>query len=150
MNKIDAMKAKRAKVMARAEVLRSVAGSGYHDNDPLGPLKHPDPVGRRDAKVDEHVVAIREPFETWFVDVDGERVHAIVTKFAKDNAHLLTQSRLDQSMRTLIEAAMEYAEQPLASGCFVCRNAQMNDLLEIIHAADVGVTGVRLDSEPTS
>lgn len=147
MNKIDAMKAKREKVLARAEAIRSVPGSGYHDNDPLGPVKHPDPVGRRDARLEHHVVAIREPFETWFVSDDAERVLGIMKEFYRENEPLLLQSRLDQSARALIETAKEYAEQPLANGCFVCRNAQFNDLLAIIHFADVGVTGVRLDNQ---
>lgn len=137
---LDKMKASRAGIMGRAEVLRSVPGSGYHDNDPLGPSKHPDPVGRRDAKLEEHVVCFRLPFEMCFVEPDAERCLQAVSKFYGENADLLKEQRLDQTTRTLIETAKEYTERPLQGGCFIVRGAQWNDVLAILHFQDIGVT----------
>lgn len=137
---IDKMKEKRAQVMADAVGMRKYPGTGYHDQDPLGPVKHPDPVGRRDAKVDDHVIAFKCPFETYFVPPDADRVMAAVHAFYQANESLLDQPRLDQSQRTLIETAKEYAGRLLQDGCFVVRNAQFNDVLAIIHFCDIGVT----------
>ncbi len=137
---LDKMLAKRTEIMARAEVVRSVAGSGYHDNDSTGPLKHPDPVGRRDAKIETHVVVFKQPFETYLVPPDADRVLEAMHAFYEANESILLQSRLDQAQRTLIETAKEYAGRLLQDGCFVIRNQQFNDVLAILHFLDIGVT----------
>lgn len=136
----DKMKLRRAEIMTEAAGLRKYPGTGYHDNDPLGPIKHPDPVGRRDAKLECHVIAFKETFEMYFVEPDAERVLKEVAEFYAVNADLLMESRLEQAQRTLIETAKEYASRSLVDGCFVCRSAQWNDLLAILHLRDIGVT----------
>ncbi len=137
---LETMVAKRAEIMTEAAGLRRYPGTGYHDNDPLGPVKHPDPVGRRDAKLEAHLVCFRYPFETFMIPPDAERCLEAVKAFYAANADMLTQSRLDQEQRTLIETAKEYAARPLADGCFVIRNQQFNDVLAILHLLDIGVT----------
>ncbi len=140
MNHLEAMKAKRAQIMADAAGLRRYPGTGYHDNDPLGPVKHPDPVGRRDARIDEHLVAFRFPFEFILISPDAERAEKAVGEYYVAHTELLLQSRLDQEQRTLIETAKEYSFKPLADGCFVIRAQQFNDVLAILHFLDIGVT----------
>ncbi len=137
---LDKMLAKRAEIMAEAAGLRKYPGTGYHDNDPLGPLKHPDPVGRRDAKIETHVVVFKQPFETHLVPPDTDRVLGAMHAFYEANESLLSQSRLDQAQRTLIETAKEYSGRLLQDGCFVIRNQQFNDVLAILHFLDIGVT----------
>lgn len=137
---LDKMKAARAAIMTEAAGLRKYPGTGYHDNDPLGPIRHPDPVGRRDAKLEDHVVCFRLPFEMCFIAPDAERCLQAVSKFYGENADLLSEPRLDQTTRTLIETAKEYTERPLQGECFVVRGAQWNDVLAILHFQDIGVT----------
>lgn len=144
MNIIDQMRAKRAKVMEDAAGLRKYPGTGYHDNDPLGPVKHPDPIGQRDAKLEDHIVAFKLPYETWFVNPDGERAKKLIQDFFALNGDLLQQPRLDQEQRRIIEAAAEYSQRPLSDGCFVVRNAQFNDVLAIFGIMDVGVTSTAI------
>ena len=137
---MEKMKAKRAEIMTEAAGLRKYPGTGYHDNDATGPIRHPDPVGRRDAKIDQHVVAFKETFETYFVEPDAERVLKEITAYWVNNCGLLTESRLEQAQRTLIETAKEYSARPLVGGCFVVRNQQWNDVLAILGLLDIGVT----------
>lgn len=137
---VEAMTAKRAEVLARAAMLRSVPGSGYHNNDPLGPVKHPDPIGRRDADIDKHVIAFKTTFETWFVGDCGPRCHAAVKEYAEAHQGMMSDSRLDLDMRRFIEAAAEYAGRELSDGCFVVRNQQLNDVLAVLNQCDIGVT----------
>lgn len=137
---LEKMRAKRAQVLEDARGLRKYPGTGYHDNDPLGPLKHPDPVGRRDARIDEHVVAFKQQYETVLVDEDAKRVAELIAAFAAEHAPMLTQHGLDQDSRTVIEAAVEYAGRPLMGDCFVARNAQWNTIVAIINAQGIGVT----------
>ncbi len=138
---IDKMKAKRVEVLDRASVLRSVPGTGYHDNDLLGPIKHPLPDGRRDAALNEHAIAFKGRFETVFVDDCSQKVVQAIRAFYEANKDLLNQRGLDQSIRDQIELAMEYAEkEPGWDSMFSVRNAQFNDVLAILHFQGIGVT----------
>lgn len=134
------MEAKRAEVMAEAAGLRKYPGTGYHDNDPLGPVKHPDPAGRRDAKLEDHVVCFRTTYEMVMVDPDGARCAAVMKAYYDANKDLISESRLDHEVRLSIETSKEYAERPLVDGCFIVRGGQWNDVLAIINGQNIGVT----------
>lgn len=137
---LDKMQAKRAQIMADAAGMRRFPGTGYHDNDPLGPVKHPDPIGRRDARIDEHVVAFKLPYETVFIAPDAERVAKTIQEFAAAREADLLRHGLDQESRSVIETAVEYAKLPVDPERFVVRNQQFNTILAVIGAQNIGVT----------
>lgn len=136
----EAMEAKRTDVLTEAKGLRKYPGTGFHDNDATGPVKHPDPVGRRDAKLEDHVIAFKRTFEFVFIPPDSERVVQAVSHYFDEFREMLKETRLDTDQRRWIETAQEYAGIPLQDGCFVCRAQQWNDLLVVLHFAGLGVT----------
>lgn len=137
---VKEMTAKREEVLARARVLRSVPGSGYHDNDGTGPIRAPSEEDRRSAKIDDHCIAFKLVFETILIGACAEKAMHAIQSFALNHADELRESRLGQEWRTLIETAVEYAAVDLKNDCYVIRNAQWNAVLEILHLEGVGVT----------
>lgn len=121
-------------------MLRSVPGSGYHDNDPTGPLKAPSEEDRKSARIDEHCVVFRKTFEMVFCDACAEQVSEAIRAFAAEHAAELDASRVDQEWRTLVETALEYSSMPLVNDCLLIRSQQWNVILAVLTLQGIGVT----------
>lgn len=128
------MQEKRESTLSRAKQLRSVPGSGYHDNDPTGPIK------MREPAIDEHVIAFKGTFETVLVGECATRVLAVMQAYFAKHGARLAESRLDIDERTWIETAKEYAEASLKDGSLMIRNGQWNAVLAVLSLEGVGVT----------
>jgi hypothetical protein len=121
-------------IKSRNQVLCSVPGSGFHDNDPYSPQSLGKPALR------DHLVAFQDPWDVYLVGAD-----AVTAVAALQDFHATHVSRITDTTDMVERKAIEFAgtvELVTVEGSprLTVRAPQWNECLKALDLCGLGIT----------